>query len=73
MNDRVKTLGIEARKLSPDERFELVEDILASMGEPAPHHDQAWLAEIEDRIAAVERGEALFIPVEDVFAKPKRL
>ena len=72
MNERVKTLSLEARKLSPDERFDLVDDILNSIGEPAGEHDAAWVAEIETRIAAEERGEARLIPADEVFAKHRR-
>jgi hypothetical protein len=33
----------------------------------------AWEAEIADRIARYERGEAKLIPAEDVFAAARRL
>ena len=55
-----------------DERFELVEDILTSFGEPHAEHDEAWLDEVEKRIAAEERGGAKVVPADEVFAKHRR-
>ena len=72
MNGRVKSLGVEVRKLTPGERLELVDEILSSLGEPACEHDAAWIEEIEDRIAAEERGETRLVPAEEVFAKHRR-
>ena len=69
MNDRVKTLGLEARKLSADERFELVDNILASLHEPDPAIDAAWALEAKDRLEAWRRGELKSRPAADVFAK----
>ena len=36
MTEATKTLSVEARKLSPAERIDLVDDILASLDEPDP-------------------------------------
>lgn len=69
MNDRVKTLGLEARKLTADERFELVDEILASLHEPDPAIDAAWAREAKDRLQAWRRGELTSWPAADVFAK----
>ena len=69
MNDRVKTLGLEARKLSADERFELVDNILASLHETDPAIDAAWAREAKDRLEAWRRGELKSRPAADVFAK----
>jgi putative addiction module component (TIGR02574 family) len=35
--------------------------------------EAAWLAEIEARLAAYDRGEVSAIPAEDVFAEARRL
>ena len=40
MTDATKTLSAQARKLSPRERVELVDDILASLDEPDPNIDR---------------------------------
>jgi putative addiction module component (TIGR02574 family) len=69
MNDRIKSLSIEARKLTADERFELVDDILASVHEPDPSIDAAWAREAKDRLEAWRRGELGSRPAEEVFAK----
>ena len=71
MNQRIKTIFEDAQKLAPAEREELAELLLATI-DAAPEIDKAWIAEIEDRIAAVERGEVDLIPTEEVFAKYKR-
>jgi putative addiction module component (TIGR02574 family) len=69
MTEAAKILGVQARKLSPAERLELVDDILASLDEPDPNIDKLWVREAEDRLAAYRRGEIKAIPLEQVLAK----
>jgi putative addiction module component (TIGR02574 family) len=69
MNARVKGLGSAALGLTADERLELVDDILASLGDTRFEHDAEWIPEIEARSAADDRGDAELIPAETVFAK----
>jgi RNA polymerase-interacting CarD/CdnL/TRCF family regulator len=57
MNERVKKLSQEIRKLSPDEQAELIDELLVlSHDKPLPKSDKAWLQEIDRRIDLVERG-----------------
>lgn len=59
MNERVKKLTEEIRKLSPDEQADLMDELLVlSYRAPDPERDKAWAEEIDRRIDAVERGEA---------------
>ncbi len=53
MSTQLEELQERALRLSPEERAELVEHIIASM-EPALH--PAWKAEIERRIAEKKRN-----------------
>lgn len=69
MTKAAKTLSDQARKLSPAERLELVDDILASLDEPDPAIDRLWAKEAEDRLAAYRRGEIKSVPLEEVLAK----
>jgi putative addiction module component (TIGR02574 family) len=69
MTESTKTLSAEARKLSPAERIDLVDDILASLDEPDPNIDQLWAKEADERMAAYRRGEIRAIPLEEVLAK----
>lgn len=69
MTEATRTLSVEARKLSPAERIDLVDDILASLDEPDPNIDQLWAREAEERLAAYRRGEIRAIPLEEVLAK----
>jgi putative addiction module component (TIGR02574 family) len=64
-----KTLSNEARKLSPAERIELVDDILASLDEPDPAIDRLWAREAEERLAAYRRGEIKALALEKVLVK----
>jgi len=66
MTEAAKSLSARARKLSPSERLELVDDILASLDEPDPNIDKLWAKEAEDRPAAYRRGEIKAIPLEQV-------
>ncbi len=57
----------EALDLSPTERAELVEQILASFEFPARKEiDAAWAQEAEERIDAYERGEIKATPSDEV-------
>lgn len=63
-----------ARTLAPEERAQLAEAMLDSL-HPSTKADveQAWDVELQARIAAYERGDAILVPAEDVFAKARRL
>ena len=71
MNQRVKTIFEQAQKLDSAEREALAELLMATIATD-PENDAAWIAEIGDRIAAEERGEARLVPADDVFAKHRR-
>lgn len=45
MTEATKTLSLEARKLSPADRIDLVDDILASLDEPDPNIGRLWARE----------------------------
>ena len=69
MTDAAKVLSRQARSLSPDERLELVDDLLASLDEGDAKIDALWTKEAEDRLAAYRRGEIKAIPLQEVLAK----
>lgn len=69
MTEAAKHLSLEARKLSPSERLELVDDLLASLSEDDPDIDARWAKEAEDRLAAYRRGEIKAVPLQEVLAK----
>jgi putative addiction module component (TIGR02574 family) len=70
MNERVKKLTEEIRKLSPEEQAELLEILQAlNPTEPDPDMEKAWAEEAERRIDAYERGETSAVPLEEVMAR----
>ena len=69
MTDATKELSAKARKLSPAERLELVDDLLASLDEVDPQIDRLWAKEAEERLSAYRRGEIKAIPLQEVLAK----
>ncbi|MGH8674425.1 MAG: addiction module protein [Burkholderiales bacterium] len=69
MTEAAKKLSIEARKLSPAERLELVDDVLASLDDGGSKMNELWAKEAEDRLAAYRRGEIKAIPLQEVLAK----
>lgn len=69
MTDAAKNLSKQARKLSPAERLELVDDLLASLDEVDPAIDRLWAKEAEERLAAYRRGEIKAVALEEVLAK----
>lgn len=58
----------EAMKLTPDERAELIEGLIASF-EPVSCLHPAWQAEIERRVADIGAGYTVPIPAEEVFSR----
>jgi putative addiction module component (TIGR02574 family) len=69
MTDAAKELSAKARKLSPAERLELVDDLLASLDEADPQIDRLWAKEAEERLSAYRRGEIKAVPLQEVLAK----
>ena len=68
MNQRIKALFDEAQRLSPHEREQLA-DLLRATIDVDPAIEAEWSKEIEDRIAAHERGQMASRPVAEVLAK----
>ena len=71
MNTRVASIIEEARKLTPQEREELLARLRYEFedegAEGTPEEiEAAWLEEVERRIAGVERGETTSEPSEIV-------
>jgi putative addiction module component (TIGR02574 family) len=73
MTDRSNQVLKDALSLSPTERAELAEHVLASLDTPERRRiDQAWAAESEERLDAFERGEIADISAEDVFGRYRK-
>ena len=74
MPDTLEELQTQARTLSPEERAKLADFLLDSLRDPPlAEIKQAWEREIEDRVAAFERGELPTFSAESVFAEARRL
>lgn len=56
-----------AAKLTPSDRLQLVETILATLDQPDPEIGAAWTAEAEDRLAAYRRGDLAAVDENAVF------
>lgn len=69
MNAILKHLTEEARKLTPEERIELVEEVLATLGSTNSENDRAWATEANDRYEAYKRGEVTARSLEKILAK----
>lgn len=68
MNAKTKALSQEARKLSREERIELIEDLQRSLFPTDPEIERAWAEEARSRLDAYRRGEIEAIPFEEVIA-----
>ena len=63
----------QALSLIPEERAKLAELLLESLSAPIEEIEAEWAQEIEQRVAAYDRGEIPTYPAEDVFAEAKRI
>ncbi len=74
MNQRVKALVDEARKLTPEEQWELLRQLHQVVDDDevadgtSEEIEAAWLEEVERRIDEAERGEGKSYPSEEVVA-----
>lgn len=69
MSSLLDELSQKARTLTADEHTQLAHELLESVErEVAADIQAAWDAEITRRVARYERGEAMLIPAEEVFA-----
>lgn len=74
MSETLKELERQARSLTPDERARLAELLLESLRDaPIAEIEAAWDREIDERVAAYDRGELETFSAEDVFAEARRL
>jgi len=74
MNERVRAIVEEARKLTSEERRELVDLLEAELvdeGSPA-EIEAAWLEEVERRAASAERGETISISFDEAMTRARR-
>lgn len=73
MSPQADRLLLDALKLSPVERAELVERLLASFAFPERRRvDELWAADAEERIDAYDRGEMGAKSQAEVFARIER-
>jgi putative addiction module component (TIGR02574 family) len=73
MSTSLKQIEEQARALSAEDRAKLAESLLESLQLPLSDIERVWAEEIEQRIAAFDRGEISAYPAEDVFADARRL
>lgn len=73
MSTLVEELSRKALSLSPEERVQLAEELLATVQEVDTEVEAAWDEEIKRRIAEIDNGTAKLIPAEEVFAELRRL
>jgi putative addiction module component (TIGR02574 family) len=69
----LKQIEEQARALTAEERARLAESLLESLHSPLAEIEAAWAEEIEQRVAAFDRGEIPAFAAEDVFAEARRL
>lgn len=74
MRDHATELANQGKALSPQDRSRLVDMLLESLQEaPLIEVQAAWDEEIENRLAAYDRGEVQALNGEDVLARARQL
>ena len=68
-----KQIEQQAQALAAEDRAKLAETLLESLQTPLSEIETAWAQEIEERVAAFDRGETQAYAAEDVFAEARRL
>jgi len=70
MSDQFDAVQNAALKLSPEERSQLADRLIASLFED-DQIENAWAAEIERRVEAIESGRVELIPAADSIARAR--
>jgi len=74
MHDQVEELAEQGKALAPEDRSRLVDMLLVSLhADPLAQIEAAWDEEVENRLAAYDRGEVQAIDGEEVLAKARAL
>ena len=73
MSILVEELSRKALSLSPEERVQLAENLLATVQDVDAEVEAAWDEEIQRRLAEIENETAKLVAAEDVFAEVRRL
>ena len=58
---------ISAIKLTPVERFEIIDSVLRSLNHPDPEIDELWIEEAKLRLQTYRAGLIEGIPAENIF------
>lgn len=69
MNERVKNLTAEAKKLSPEELGDLVDELIVALHQADPGRNKAWANEARRRMDAYKRGEMESYTLDEVVAR----
>jgi putative addiction module component (TIGR02574 family) len=72
MTEAVARIAAQLDGLSQQERAELAQVVLLSLEPDEPGAEEAWDQELARRVARIRSGEAVGIPVEQVFADWRR-
>jgi putative addiction module component (TIGR02574 family) len=70
MSDQLEVLEAEALKLAPEERARLADRLIASLSEDT-ETEEAWAAEVERRVAAIEAGRPPLVPAAEAIARAR--
>lgn len=71
MPNSLASLEAAALMLSPEERVVLANHLLASLA-VEQDVEEAWVVEVERRIAEIESGHMQLVPVEQVIARARQ-
>jgi putative addiction module component (TIGR02574 family) len=72
MDATIDMLEAAALSLPEAERARLAAALLASLDQD-PRIEQAWIAEVRERIAAYDRGEITAVPADEVLARAREI
>ena len=73
MGASFKEVEEQAQALTAEDRAKLAETLIESLHTPLSEIEMVWAQEVEERVAAFDRGETQAYAAEDVFAEARRL